>query len=31
VTVALVAVGGLATLRGHVGAGRRAQAAAHPA
>jgi len=31
VTVGLVALGGLAALRGHVGAGRRASAAAHPA
>jgi MFS family permease len=31
VTVGLVALGGLAAMRGHVGAGRRAQAAAHPA
>jgi predicted MFS family arabinose efflux permease len=31
VTVGLVALGGLATLRGHVGAGRRAEAAANPA
>ncbi len=31
VTVALVAVGGLAALRGHVGAGRRTAVAAHPA
>jgi len=31
VTVGLVALGGLAALRGYVGAGRRPSAAPHPA